>query len=180
MYYVINVKTGKESKTIDAIKTQLKGKEGFDIFAPYRKVIKKYKGGVEKEVIERCFPGYLFVETNSPKELFFDLYWVPGYTRLLGREGLTYNFAPLNPDESRMIDILYSANSNRTTEISDIVIEEGQKIRVLSGPLEGILSFVKRVNLHKRTVTVEFMMCGRLVEVNVGINIVTIVEDNKL
>ena len=173
MYYVIQVKTGKENKTIEAIKEQLKDKEGFDIFAPYRKVLKKYKGGVIKEVIERCFPGYLFVETDSPKDLFFDLYWVPGYTRLLGREGLTYNFAPLSKDEARMIDILYSANTDRITEISDIEVREGQIVRVLSGPLEGLLTQVKSVNLHKRTVTVEFMLCGRLVEAKVGINIIT-------
>ena len=173
MYYVINVKTGKENETIEAIKKELDGKEGFDIFAPYRKVLKKYKGGVIKEVIERCFPGYLFVETDNPEELFFGLYWVPGYTRLLGREGLTYNFAPLSKEESRMIDILYSKNTDRITEISDIVVEQGQIVRVLDGPLEGMLTKVTKVNLHKRTVTVSFNLCGRLVHAEVGINIIT-------
>ena len=68
MYYVIQVRTGKEQKTIDAIKRQIGDRPGFDVFAPYRKVMKKFKG-VEKEAIVRCFPGYLFVETDKPKEL---------------------------------------------------------------------------------------------------------------
>ena len=172
MYYVIHVKTGKEEKTIEAIKKQLGDKKGFDVFAPFRKSIRKYKG-VEREVIERCFPGYIFVETDNAKELFEALYWTPGYTRLLGREGLTDNFLPLSNDEARVIDILYSKNSDRITEISDIVVNEGQIIRVVDGPLQGLLACIKKVNLHKRTVTIETTVCERAVEVNVAINIIT-------
>ena len=172
MYYVIQVKTGKEEKTIDAIKRQIKDEEGFDVFSPYRKELRKYKG-VEKEVIVRCFPEYIFAETQYPKELFKHLYFTPEFTKMLGREGLTDNFCPLNEDESRMIDILYSRNSNRITEISDIVIEPGDQIRVLDGPLEGILASVKKVDLHKRQVVVGFTVCERPVEAKLSINIIT-------
>ena len=172
MYYVVHVKTGKEEEAIENIKKQLGGKEGFDVFAPFRKSLRKYKG-VEKEVIERCFPGYIFVETDNVKELFETLYWTPGYTRLLGREGLTYNFLPLSNDEARVIDILYSKNSDRITGISDIVVHEGQIIRVVDGPLMGLLTSIKKVNLHKRTVTIETTVAGRSVELSVGINIIT-------
>lgn len=172
MYYVIQVITGDEEKTIDAIKKQIGNKEGFDVFAPFRKVIRKYRG-VEKEVIQRCFPGYIFVETDKPKDLFFDLFWIPKYTKLLGREGLTYNFCPLDKDEARMIDILYSKHNNRTTEISNIEVIVGQKIKVLDGPLSGLETQIQKVNLHKRTVTVSFMMCGRSVTADVAINIIT-------
>ena len=172
MYYVIQVKTGKEEKMIEDIKKQLKDLSSYDVFAPYRKALRKYKG-VQKEVIERCFPGYIFVNTDKPKELFEALYWTPGFTKLLGREADTNNFVPLNKDESRMIDILYSSNSNHITEISDIEVKEGQTIKVLDGPLLGLETQIKKVNLHKRTVAVEFMLCGRLVSANVAINIIT-------
>ena len=172
MYYVIQVKTGKEQQAIDDIKKYKSQEADFDVFAPYRKELRKYKS-VFKEVTVRCFPGYLFVETDDAKKLFFDLYWVPGFTKLLGREGLTYNFVPLDEDESRMIDILYNAGSGRTTPISDIEVVEGEKIRIVTGPLMGIESTIKKVNLHKRLVTVEFMLCNRKVEAQVGINIIT-------
>ena len=173
MYYVIQVRTGKEEKTIEAIKKQLGDKKGFDVFTPSKKVLKKFHGEF-KEVEERCFPGYVFVETENPFELFKDLYWTPEYTRLLGREGYTENFLPLSKDEERMINILYNAESGRKTEISDIQVVEGQKIRVVTGPLMGIESTIKKVNLHKRIVTITFEMCGRQVEANVGINIIAI------
>lgn len=172
MYYVIQVKTGNEDKAISAIKKQLSDKPGFDVFTPMRCVMRKYHG-VFRKIEEKCFPGYVFVETDKPKDLFFDLYWTPEYTKLLGREALTYNFCPLSPDESRMIDILFGAENNRKTEISDIEVFKGQRIKVLTGPLRGIESIIKKVNLHKRTVTIGFVMCGRMVEAIVGINIIT-------
>ena len=175
MYYVIQVKTGKEQKAIeDIIKNNHSHDSHFDVFAPYRKEKRKYKGE-EKEVIQRCFPGYIFVETDDVKQLFIDLYWTPGFTKLLGREADTNNFVPLNADESRMIDILYSRNTNRITEISNIEVKEGQIVRVLDGPLSllGLEAKIKKVDLHKRKVVVEYMLCHRLVTSEIGINIIT-------
>lgn len=172
MYYVIHVPTGKEEKLIDAIKNKLHKHNDVEVFSPYRKSLRKYKGEM-KEVVERCFPGYLFVETSNPKALFYDLYWVEGYTKLLGREGITYNFTPLNEEESRMIDILYNKNNNRTTEISDIEVNEGQIVKVLDGPLDGLEGIIKKVNLHKRQVVISFPFCNRNVEATLGINIIT-------
>lgn len=172
MYYVIQVKTGKENETIQDILKNKPDDPSFDVFSPYRKVLKKFKG-IEKEVIERCFPGYVFVETNDVKELFRQLYFTPGFQKLLGREEGTENFLPLDKDESRMVDILYSKNNNRITEISNIQVREGEMIRVLDGPLMGLETKIKKVNLHKRTVTIEYTMCNRLVTSNIGINIVT-------
>ena len=172
MYYVIQVKTGKEQKAIEDILKNRSDDPDFDVFAPFRRSQRKFHGEW-KEVIERCFPGYIFVETNNVQELFRQLYFTPGFTRLLGREADTENFVPLDADESRMIDILYNKESDRITEISNIEVKEGEMIRVLDGPLAGLETQIKKVNLHKRTVTVEMSFCKRLVEVKVGINIIT-------
>ena len=172
MYYVVQVKTGKEQQAIDDIMKNKPDDPSFEVFAPHRKVIRRYKG-VDKEVIERCFPGYVFVSTNDVQGLFIQLYWTPGYTRLLGREADTYNFVPLNEDESRMIDILYSIENNRITEISNIEVKEGEMIKVLDGPLAGLETKIIKVNLHKRKVTVAHMFCGRLVTSDIAINIIT-------
>ena len=54
MYYVIQVKTGKEQQAIDDILKNKPDDASFDVFAPYRKSFRKYKG-VMREVVERCF-----------------------------------------------------------------------------------------------------------------------------
>ena len=176
MYYVIQVKTGQEQKTIDDIKRHMKDVSYFDVFSPSRKALRKYKGEF-KEVTERCFPGYIFVETENVEKLFFDLYWVPGFTRILGREGLTYHFASINEEESRMIDILYNASSNRVTPISDIEVKEGDEIMIIEGPLMGVKSRIVKVNLHKRYALVELNLFSQRILTKVGINIITKLHD---
>ena len=172
MYYVIQVQTGKEQKVIEDIKKFKSNEVDFDVFAPKRLERRKYKGEW-KDMEVRCFPGYLFVETDNATQLWKELTYVPDFTKLLGREMGSENFLPLNEEESRVIDILYNENSDRTTKISDIIIEEGDKIRIVTGPLMGIEGSVKKYNLHKRNATVELSLAGRGVTVQVGINIIT-------
>ena len=176
MYYVIQVQTGQEKKIIEDMKRHMKDVSYFDVFSPSRKTLRKYQGEF-KEVNERCFPGYVFVETDDVKKLFFDLYWVPGYTRILGREGLTYHFVPLNEEESRMIDILYNASSNRVTPISNIEVKEGDEIMIVDGPLLGVRSKIVKVNLHKRYALVELNLFSQRILTKVGINIITKLHD---
>ncbi len=171
MYYVIQVKTGAEARVKKDIDKKISGRYFVDVFSPFRKTLRKYKG-VFMETKERCFPGYLFVETDEIKQLFFDLYGIRDYIKILGREGHTYNFVPLNEDESRMVDILYNINNNRITEISDIEVAEGDTIKILDGPLVALKGRVKKVNLHKRKVTVEIPFFKREIQVDVGINII--------
>ena len=52
MYYVIQVKTGKEQKAIEDILKNKPNDSDFDVFAPYRKALRKYHGEL-KEVIDR-------------------------------------------------------------------------------------------------------------------------------
>ena len=174
MYYVIQVATGQEDKVIEDIhRFNTNREESFDVFSPTRQTMRKYKGEF-KPYIERCFPGYVFVETNNVQQLFKDLYWVPDFTKLLGRESKdTHLFVPLSNEESRMVDILFGRENDRTMGISDIEIEEGDVIRILSGPLRDVEGKIVRKNLHKRKVTVEVHLLKQTFDIDVGINIVT-------
>ena len=171
MYYVIQVRAGKEQKVIDDIKRYVAHNEIFDVFSPARKEMRKYKDGW-REVVKKCFPGYLFVDTDDIKALFYELPKIPEWTKILGRNGLTTNFVPLNETESRLIDILYSSENDRVTEISDIEVEEGNRIIILDGPLFGEEAIIKKVNLHKRQVLVELVLFNQSFTATVGINII--------
>ena len=126
-----------------------------------------------KEVEKAYFPGYIFVETDDPKELFKQLSYVPSFTKLLGRAGYTDFFLPLSKEEERVLDILCSKHSDRVTKLSSVMIKEGMKIQVLDGPLIGLETTIKKVNLHKRTVTIPVNIAGRPGEVELGIDIVS-------
>lgn len=171
MYYVIHIYGRQEKETIEFIDKYVPKNIALDIFSPKRIINKKIKGKWVSTT-ERCFPGYVFVETNDPDGLYLSLKSVPRFTRLLGRsrEGDTY--ITLTEKECRIIDALANKESDRTVDVSDVSIKEGKKIKVISGPLQGFVGNIVGVDLHKRTVTILIDMCGRKCEVKVGINIV--------
>lgn len=172
MYYVIQVKSGKEDKTIKEIKDRLDKDLAFDVFVPKAMRRRKYQGEWHDE-LKPCFPGYIFIDTSNIKNVFKALYYVPSFTKILGREGLSENFLPLNVIETRMIDILYNKDSNYIASISNITFEEGDKIVVLSGPLYGQEANIKKVNLHKRLVTITITLGGQSVEAELGIDFIS-------
>lgn len=170
MYYVIQVQTRHEEEIIDMIKKLVSKEILLDIFSPSVEVNKKYKDGWRK-VTRKCFPGYVFVNTNNPAELFKELYPVPAFTKLLG-VGKTgeRSFIPLSSDEAYSLEAL--AGKEHNVGISDIRLEQGKIVEVLSGPLKGKTGEIIKVNLHKRICVILMDMAGRKCEVTLGINIV--------
>lgn len=171
MYYVIQVQTSKENKTIEEIKRHLSDDVLIDVFSPLftqRKHIKGKWVDIEKP----AFPGYIFLETNNVQEAFRQLYYVEGFARLLGRESNSENFLPLNKFESRMVEVLYGKETNHTLGISKVQLEQGNKVKVLGGQLFGLEGLIKKVNLHKRQITITFPFNGKAIEAIVGIDIV--------
>lgn len=171
MYYVIQVITGKEERTLEDIKKISKDEPYFEVFSPSRKVMRKYKGEY-KEVKEQCFPGYLFVKTDQIKRLFYDLYEIPGFKKVLGGDEYNQKFLPLSKEEERMVEILYDESKGYTTDLSDIELNEGDMVKILSGPLMFMDGKIKKIDLHKRKATIELSLFKRAVLVQVGINII--------
>lgn len=83
MWYVVQVASGKEQATLERIQKFVDGSTLKEAFIPRRKVIRKRRGE-EFSVSEALFPGYVFVVTENPSELFSELKRVPAFTRMLG------------------------------------------------------------------------------------------------
>ena len=171
MYYVIQVQTSKEEKTIQEIKRHFTNDVLIDVFTPLYTQRKKIKG-VWTDVVKPAFPGYIFIETENIKEVFYQLYYVEGFTKLLGRESNSENFLPLNKFESRMIDALYGKRSNHILGISEINIEEGNRVKIIKGQLFGLEAYIKKINFHKRQAVLTFPFGGKSISAVVGIDFV--------
>ena len=141
-------------------------------FVPMRRFKKKF-GGKWHEVMEKLFPGYVFLITEQPLSLYEELKKIPTLTRIIGRFG--EYFTPLSTEDVRMIKKLqgsFEKSGNLEVEISRIAVEEGKRIRILSGPLVNLEGQVKKVNLHKRVAEVEMEFMGRQTMIYLGIEIV--------
>ena len=176
MYYVVQVYGRKDDETIEYIKKIVPSDIATEIFSPSRIIRKKYKN-TWKDVKERCFPGYIFIDTPDPEKLFAELKKVPMFTKLLGRSKDGDIYITLTKKECRLIDTIAGRNTNRIMGISDVLIEPGNKIKIIAGPFVGNEGLLVKYDLHKRIAYVDVDFLSRKIQMKVGINL--IVEANK-
>lgn len=123
--------------------------------------------GEWKRVRLPLFPGYVVAVTDHVEELRHLLYQVPEFTRLL-RMG--ESFTPLSKIECGIIRVL-ADRETRTVHLS-VGVMEGDRVRVLSGPLKGREGDIKQINRRGSSALLEVHMFGRTTTVKVGLAIV--------
>lgn len=165
MWYVIQVRSGTE----ESIRIQCERKISRDTLSEcmvlHYEEQRKYRG--EWRMRERIlFPGYLFLVSENLDELYQSLKRVIGMTRLLGtgRE-----IVPLTWEEVEFL--LQFGGEEQIVKFSQGFIEDSQ-VRILSGPLKGMEGFIKRIDRHKRKAYLEIPLFGRVLNVQVGVEIV--------
>lgn len=160
MYYVIQVAPGAEEKTEALIKKRLAGGLFERCFHPVRHVRKKIRGEW-KDLHEKLIPGYVFLISDSIREVSEALRKVPMLTKLLGREEDEV-FTPLPDHEAAWLEKLTAEGSE--IPLSQISVSEGDDVTILAGPLKDMAGRIRKINLHKRTaeVEVDFMNQGTI------------------
>lgn len=177
MYYVIHTISGEENKLLDRIGVHINKKTFTDIFVPIRKREKKVEGKWTL-VEERWFPGYIFVETNTPKDFVAELNKLEGFKRLVGYRNVReekISYIPLSPWEEMYLNKLLrrdAVNKSKTVDLSKVIIEPGKQVKVIDGPLYGLDATMVKYDLHKRVAVISFEMFGQQVETQIGIDIV--------
>jgi len=165
MWYVIQVASGQEKATLELVEHFVDGKTLKEAFIPQREVM-RHRNGEWAKTHEILFPGYLFVITKNPDELFAQLMKVPAFTRLLGSDDA---FVPLTHEEVNFITAF--AGEDHIVEMSEGIIE-GDEIRILKGPLRDKDAIIKKIDRHKRVAYVQMFILGRETSVKLGLEIV--------
>ena len=172
MWYAMQVVSGREGQTALMVRQLLSDRILEDCFVPVRRLRKKFHGEWH-EVTEKLFPGYVFMISEQPQSLYEELKKIPTLTRILGRcEGY---FTSLSEEDVRLMKKLQDGSGKKGSlevDVSRIAVEEGSRIKVLSGPLMNLEGQIKKMNLHKRTAEVEMEFMGRKTVVYLGIEMV--------
>lgn len=175
MWYVMQVVSGQENRTVLLLKRMVSEKNLQHCFVPMRRLTKKFHGRWN-EVKEKLFPGYIFLVTDQPQLLYEELKHVPALTKILGKCG--EYFAPLPKKDVEMIqrmegekDDKKSREEGLTVGISQVIVQNEKQVRVLCGPLCNLEGQIKKVNLHKRIAEVEMEFMGSKRLVYMGIEI---------
>lgn len=165
--FVVQVIGGQEDRAAALIAKIAQGAVE-DCFVPKREVMHR-KSGQWHRILEKLFPGYVFVQTSTPEQVREVLGRLPAFTRMLTFAGDAC--LPLTADEVAWINATTNADTH-VMEMSEGVIE-GDRVVVACGPLKGREASITRIDRHKRLAWVGMDMFGRHKTIRVGLEIVS-------
>lgn len=128
----------------------------FQVIIPEIKRTEKNKKGELKEVVEKIYPGYLFVDMIVTDDSWFIVRNTPMITGFLGSSGGGAKPVPLPNDE--IIPILKQAGIK--IEI-DVKFKVGDTVSIISGAFQGQDATVESLDLEKQMVVVLVDFFGR-------------------
>ncbi len=166
MWYVMQVMSGDEKKTIQMCQCIVEEEYIEEIFTPEIERMKRFRGEWHK-VKKMMFPGYVFVSTDRELDLYENLRVVPALTKILKTgDAIT----PVSAKEEAFIKRLIG--KDKVAEISVGYIE-GDKLIVSEGPLMGMEALVKKIDRHKRIAVLQVEMFGSATEVTMGLEVLS-------
>ena len=182
-YYVLQIAPREEEKTETHIRKILPDDLYDQCFHPTRLIKKKFHGKWV-EVHEKLLPGYVFITTEDAEKLYLSLKKIPLLTKMLGRD-MEY-FVRLSGQEENWLDLLLRKNGQRDAAernevgLSQIDIQEGNEIRIVSGPLADMEGMVKKINLHKMIAEVEVPFMNGSTVIHLGIEFLKKKQDTEV
>lgn len=167
MWYVIQVIGGQEHVVIQEVEKLVNPETYKKVFIPQYEVKKKF-GGAWKNRREILFPGYVFVETKTPRAFVKELHKTSRMAKVL-HDG-SEHFIPLAAEEKTTISAFLDGEDH-VMKMSEGIIE-GDQILILKGPLMNHTGLVKKIDRHKRLAYLEIYMCSRQLTIKAGLEIV--------
>lgn len=164
MWYVLQTMTGKEEELVNLIRKMLPGQCYTDCFVAYYERVwrKQQKSYVH---IERLFPGYVFILTDTPDDVFMELKRVPAMSKLLA-DG-NYNFLSLKHEEEDFLEKMLG--ETHIVQLSYVETNGKGKVYRVTGPLKNYLTQIVRYQFKKRYAIIRLKMLGEEKTVSLGI-----------
>lgn len=157
MWYVIQTTTGHEEELLLFMRIIMEKeacKKCFIIRAEWLKRL----GGEWQMLVRPLFPGYVFVETGMPQEIFLRLKAVPKLSRMLGDGGC--EFVPIKAEEEKFLRLLIGVNTEYTVKLTTVAASEDGHVLAIDGVLKYFEKNIIRWNLHRRYAVVGVSMLG--------------------
>lgn len=152
-WYVVHTYSGHENKVKANIEKLVENRGMQDIIlevkVPTEEVV-EIKNGKKKTRSKKIFPGYAIVKMFMTDESWYVIRNTRGVTGFVGPGSKPI---PLTSDEVKNMGI-----ENIKTEID---IEVGETVKVVSGPFENFMGVVEEINIEKQSLKVLISMFGR-------------------
>lgn len=156
MWYVIQTLTGREEELVCMVRRILPGDIYTDCFvAYYERIWRKRQQSLVH--VERLFPGYVFILTDDPDEVYRCLKDVPSMSRLVS-DGM-FTFLPLEEGEEAFF--LKMLDEDHIVRLSYVEKDGRGNVFRITGPLRQYADHVRRYQYKKRYVLVGIPLLGR-------------------
>ena len=170
-WYVFFVETGREKAACEFLNKLFDKKESV-AFIPQVEIIFRNSKLIRKE-LRPMFPGYVFTDSDLEEKAFItQAYKFARFSKcifkLLGTNSIDY----MKITEEEKNFLLSFCNDGYVTEESKGFIV-GDKIFIISGPVKGRESIIKRIDRHKRRAEIEIAFLGDIRRVNVALEIIS-------
>ena len=163
-WYVIQTYTGREEKLIEMIRRIVPGDLYGECFVVYHEQLRSR--GKENQIhIERSFPGYAFITSEQPEQLFLHLRRVPAMSKMM-TAGEFY-FTPLEETEAGFLSRILDAD--HIVRLSYAATDGRDHVTYVSGPLAGCGERILEYQFRKRYAAVRLYLAGQEKTVRLGI-----------
>lgn len=164
MWYVLQTMTGKEEELTRMIRKILPFGAYEDCFVAYfERIWRKQQQSIVH--VERLFPGYVFIISENPEELFLQLKQVPAMSKMMADGEFT--FLALDQEEEAFFQEMLK--KDHIVRLSYVKTNGKGKTLQIIGPLEKYRKQIERFQFKKRYVIIRLKLLGEEKTVALGI-----------
>jgi transcription antitermination factor NusG len=154
-WYVIYTKSRHEQKVTDRL-AQLGG-DSVDLFLPLIDARSRRKDR-QKKISLPLFPGYIFIHCLLDRYFYLDIVNTSGVVNILG-----YGWPRLIPLPEVQIESLKTLLKAKAPISYYPYIREGDRVRVIDGPLEGAEGILSKIDYKKARLIISLDILHRSV-----------------
>ncbi len=133
----------------------------FKVVVPTEDIL-EFKSGRKNVVKKRVFPGYILVQMDLDDDSWYAVRNTPGVTGFVGS-----GTKPIALSDREVKAILERIKTEKPRPKAEF--EEGEKVRVMSGPFADLIGTVEEVNLDQHKLKVLVSIFGRETPVEVSL-----------
>ena len=168
-WYVIHAYSGYENKVREALLERIERfsmQENFDeIMVPSEEVV-ELRGGKERRIQRKFFPGYVLVKMELNDSTWHLVKDTPRVMGFIG--GSKDKPIPITEEEAK--GIMQQLEVGAEVSKPKITFEPGEMVRVIDGPFNDFSGAVDEVNYEKNKVRVAVLIFGRSTPVELEFN----------
>lgn len=162
-WYVVHTYSGYENKVKANIEKIIENRgmqdQILEVSVPVEEV-DEIKNGQKKRVQRKVFPGYVLVKMVMNDETWYVVRNTRGVTSFVGPGSKP---VPLTDEEARAMGIEHIVRQ-------EFDCQEGDTVRVISGPFSGSVGTIREVNRSKQAVVAVLPIFGRETPVELDYN----------